>query len=112
MNLVKTSENNANSDIDIESTYPDDYNSNNSLSEIRNDTNDAKTSPSSTQSSLELSQNALDLRPRVTTRKDLFHKNENITLKRPYHDSSEKEEDPSSSTSSLIALVKRFKVIG
>ena len=111
MNLVKTSENNANSDIDIESTYPDDCNSDNSMSETRNDTNDAKTSPSSAQSSLELSQNALDLRPRVTTRKDLFHKNENTTLKRPYHDSSEKEEDPSSSTSSLIALVKQFKVI-
>ena len=112
MNLVKTQENNANSDIDVESTYPDDYNPNNPMSEIRNDTNDAKASPSSTQSSLESSQNALDLRPRVTTRKDLFSRNENITLKRTYSGSSEQEEDPSHSTSSLLALVKRFKVMG
>ena len=112
MNLVKAQENNANSDIDVKSTHPDDYNANNSMSEIRNATNDAKTSPSSTHSSLESSQNALELRPRVTTRKDLFNKNENITLKRPYSGSSEQEEDPTHSTSSLLALVKRFKVMG
>ena len=64
----------------------------------------------STESALGSSQNALDLRPGLSTRKDLFTNHENRTLKRPHSDSPEKEEYFSSDASSLLTSDKRFKV--
>ena len=64
----------------------------------------------SLESALGSSQNALDLRPGLSTRKDLFTNHENRTLKRPHSNSSEQEEYFSSDTSSLLTLAKRFKV--
>ena len=111
MDLVKCQENDAPCDIDVESTCSEDNKLNNSPSEVKHENFDDRGLHNSTKLDFGTSQNAIDLRPRVTTRKDLFGKQDHETLKRPHSGSSVYEEASSSNESSLLALAKRFKVI-
>ena len=105
--LVKLQVSSDTPDIDVETANSE---FTNDLSEDRNDIIDVGSSNMSTESALGSSQNALDLRPGLSTRKDLFANHENRTLKRPHSDSPEQEEYFSSDTSSFLTLAKRFKV--
>ena len=97
-------------DIDVETTHFDDSKFAKDLSENRNDMIDVDVSPKPTELSLKASQNALDLRPRVSTRKDLFEDCENVTLKRSHSDSSGHGEALSSNAPPLLTFAKRLKV--
>ena len=98
-------------DIDVETTHFDDSKFAKDLSENRNDMIDVDVSPKTTELSLKASQNALDLRPRVSTRKDLFDNSEKTTLKRSHSESSGHGEGLSSNTPPLLTFAKRLKVI-
>ena len=108
---MKLQERSKHSDIDVETTYSEEDELHKDFSESRDDIIDVGSSHKLTKPSIGSSQNALDLRPRLSTRKDLFTNHENITLKRPHSGSPEQGESSSSDTSSLLTLAKRFKVL-
>ena len=97
-------------DIDVETTHSDEQKFDKDLSENRNDMIDVGVSSKLTELSFKASQNALDLRPRVSTRKDLFDNCEKVTLKRSHSESSGQGEALSSNTPPLSTFAKRLKV--